>query len=107
MVKVRPFLFACALALAPLTGFSPVTFAESAQQPSQTTEVMRAGPVNINAASVQELAAKLHGVGASKAQAIVEHREANGAFTSVEQLSEVKGIGQATVDRNRDIIRIE
>jgi competence protein ComEA len=41
-------------------------------------------------------------VGIAKAYRIVEHREAYGPFESIEELSEVKGIGTATVERNRE-----
>lgn len=57
--------------------------------------------VNINTADAATLANALTGIGESKAQAIVAWREANGSFDSLDQLTEVKGIGQATVDKNR------
>lgn len=65
-----------------------------------------AGPVNINTADATTLAANLNGVGAAKAQAIVEHRQANGPFKSADQLASVKGIGLATVEKNRDRIQV-
>lgn len=65
-----------------------------------------AGPVNINTADATALAANLHGVGPAKAQAIVEHRQANGPFKSADQLAAVKGIGLATVEKNRDRIQL-
>ena len=43
-------------------------------------------------------------VGPSKAEAIVAYRKANGAFRSLEQLASVKGIGLATVEKNRERI---
>lgn len=105
MIRVKPFILVCVLAATPLAGFAPATFAESAQA-AATTEAIVAGPVNLNTASAEELAAKLHGIGQSKAEAIVAHRDAHGPFTAVEQLLDIKGIGQATLDRNRDIIQI-
>ena len=65
-----------------------------------------ASPVDINTADATTLAANLHGVGQSKAQAIVEYRQANGPFKSADQLASVKGIGLATVEKNRERIRI-
>jgi competence protein ComEA len=63
---------------------------------------LAAGPtVNINTADATQLAS-LNGIGDSKAQAIIAHRQANGPFKSVDQLAEVKGIGLKTVDKNRD-----
>lgn len=63
--------------------------------------------VDINSASAEQLAESLSGVGPAKAQAIVAYRDMNGPFQSVEQLTEVKGIGPATVDKNRDILEIK
>lgn len=56
--------------------------------------------VNINTAGPQELADLLLGVGLKKAKAIVSYREQHGSFKSAQQLSEVKGIGPATVAKN-------
>jgi competence protein ComEA len=60
--------------------------------------------VNINSADAATLDRVLVGVGPSKAEAIVAYRKANGAFRSAEQLASVKGIGLATIERNRDRI---
>ena len=60
------------------------------------------GPrVDINTATAEQLAEALVGVGLSRAQAIVRYRQVNGAFASPEELTFVKGIGDATVERNR------
>lgn len=56
--------------------------------------------VNINTGTVAELEA-LHGIGAKKAQAIVDYRTKNGAFKRVEDLEKVKGIGKSTVAKLR------
>ena len=62
--------------------------------------------VNINTADVATIDRVLINVGPTKAQAIVDHRKANGAFRSPEQLALVKGIGLKTVEKNRDRIVI-
>ena len=62
--------------------------------------------VDINTADAETIALALNGVGTEKAQEIVAHREKHGAFKNVDQLMDVKGIGKATVDRNRDRILI-
>ena len=64
-------------------------------------------PVDINAANAETIASSLDGVGLSKAQAIVAYRQANGPFKHADELVNVKGIGIATVDRNRDFIRLK
>jgi len=65
-----------------------------------------AGKVNINTADAAALSEGLNGVGPAKAAAIVEYRKANGPFKSVDQLASVKGIGLATVEKNRDAIEV-
>lgn len=60
--------------------------------------------VNINTADAATLDRVLVGVGPSKADAIIAHRKQNGAFKSADQLVAVKGIGLATVEKNRDRI---
>ena len=66
-----------------------------------------AQPVNVNSASVEEIAEGLKGVGMSKATAIVEYRNINGNFKHVDELVNVKGIGIRTVDINREFILLE
>ncbi|MBE1160082.1 ComEA family DNA-binding protein [Dyella acidiphila] len=63
-----------------------------------------ASPVNINTADAATIAKSLDGIGLSKANAIVAFREEHGPFKSVEELTQVKGIGQATLQRNHDAI---
>lgn len=63
--------------------------------------------VNINDASAAEIAETLKGIGLAKAEAIVAWRQDNGSFESVEQLQVVKGIGPATIERNRERIILE
>jgi competence protein ComEA len=65
-----------------------------------------AEPVNINTASAEEISQNLKGIGLSKAQKIVEYREANGSFLHADELVNVKGIGIRTVDQNRDFILV-
>ncbi|GLQ95963.1 ComEA family DNA-binding protein [Dyella mobilis] len=60
--------------------------------------------VNVNTADAETLAKSLDGVGLSKAKAIVAYREEHGPFKSVDDLTQVKGIGQATLQHNHDAI---
>ena len=69
--------------------------------------VVLAGPVNINTADAEAISRSLQGVGLSKARAIVEYRQKHGPFKSAEDLSLVKGIGDKTVELNRDNILVE
>ncbi len=56
--------------------------------------------VNVNTADAELIAEILKGIGLKKAQAIVAWREQHGKFTAVEQLSEIKGIGESTLAKN-------
>ena len=68
------------------------------------TSAFAAEKVNINTADAPTLDRVLIGVGPSKAEAIVVYRKAHGAFKSADMLAEVKGIGLATIGKNRDRI---
>jgi competence protein ComEA len=61
------------------------------------------GPVHLNSASVDQLD-ELPGVGPAIAQAIVDHRETQGDFTSVEDLLDVRGIGQSKLEDLRPLV---
>ena len=63
-----------------------------------------AEPVNINAATADQIAASLNGVGSKQATAIVEYRETNGPFQSLDDITKVKGVGVKTVAKNQDNI---
>ena len=67
---------------------------------------LAAEKVDINNADAPTLDRVLDGVGPSKAEAIVAHRKQHGAFRSAEDLAEVKGIGLALVEQNRDRITV-
>ncbi|MCI0402546.1 MAG: helix-hairpin-helix domain-containing protein [Acidobacteria bacterium] len=63
-------------------------------------------PVNINTATVEELA-KLPGVGKSIAQRIVNHREKSGKFRTVEELLVIRGISRKKLEQLRSLITTE
>lgn len=63
--------------------------------------------VNINTASVEQISASLHGVGPAKAAAIVEFRQKNGPFKALEELQQVKGLGEKTLAKNKASIRFK
>ncbi len=62
--------------------------------------------ININTASQAELET-LNGIGPSKAAAIIEYREQNGSFESIEEIMQVPGIGPATFEKIKDDITVE
>lgn len=65
-----------------------------------------AGPVDINTADAATLSAELNGIGMARAMAIVEYREQHGPFKSADELTNVTGIGQHTLELNRQFILV-
>lgn len=61
--------------------------------------------VNVNTASVEELQ-ELKGIGAAKAQAIVDYRTQNGKFNAIDDLANVSGIGAKLIEQNRHLIKL-
>ena len=66
-----------------------------------------AGTVNINRAEVGELAENIHGIGPSLAQAIVNYRKQYGDYSSIEELTGVRGIGLTIIKANRGVIVVK
>ncbi len=98
-----PFLvqrFTRAVLLTLALVFSLVPFVQA--EPSSTSNT-----VNINVASAEQLAEVLDGVGLKKAKEIVDHRNRYGKFKHVDSLESVKGIGIATLEKNRSRIVIK
>ncbi len=62
--------------------------------------------LNVNSATVDELA-QLGNIGPARAAAIVAHREQFGPFRSLQELTQVTGIGERTVEMNLDRITLE
>ena len=60
-------------------------------------------PLDLNTATLDQLD-ELPGVGPSTAQAILDHRQSNGRFTSVDSLLDVRGIGDAKLEAIRDLV---
>jgi competence protein ComEA len=76
--------------------------------PGTASRPAKAAPaqmINLNTATVQQLDT-LPGVGPVRAAAIVAWRDANGKFTSVDQLGEVDGIGPARLEKLRPLVRV-
>ena len=69
--------------------------------------LVNAGQVNINTADAETLASELSGIGQSKAEAIIAYRDKYGPYRQIEDLANVKGIGMATIDKNKSKLTLE
>lgn len=65
-----------------------------------------AGPVDLNSADAGTLAKELDGIGLARAKAIVEYRERNGKFKSVDEVLNVKGIGPQVLEQNKGNLQV-
>ena len=63
-----------------------------------------AAPVNVNTADAKTISEALSGIGMKKAEAIVQYRTDKGLFKTAEDLTNVKGIGEKTVEKNKNDI---
>lgn len=72
-----------------------------------TFSSMLLAAVNINTADAETIASELNGVGIKKAEEIVAYRNQHGPFKSVDELTNVKGIGPAIVEKNRENIKLK
>ena len=85
---------------------SPYGVPEDSEAPEGSEEVAHTdAKININTASLEALMS-LTGIGEVKAQAIIDYRNENGPFRSVEELVNVSGIGEKTLDKLRDQITV-
>jgi competence protein ComEA len=65
---------------------------------------LSAEPVNINTADAKTISNNLKGIGMVKAQAVIDYRKDHGKFTNINNLTMVKGIGEKTIEKNKDDI---
>lgn len=88
---------------------SRTTSTEKSTQEPQTAaskqegESTSNGKININIAGEEELDT-LSGIGQTLAKRIIEYREQNGAFSSIDEITQVRGIGEATYNKIKDFI---
>ena len=77
----------------------------AAAAPAALAATADAAKININTAAVDELVT-LPGIGKAYAQRIVDYREKNGPFKKVEELINVRGIGEKTFEKIRDRLTV-
>lgn len=86
---------------------APATATAQPESALVVAQAVKHQAINLNQADAATLQRELGGIGKAKAEAIVAYREANGPFQSIDELLEVKGIGNALLDRNRDKLTVE
>lgn len=89
------------------SGTLAVSASVQAQEVRPAAVAVAQTKVNINLADAQTLSSQLNGIGPAKAQAIIDYRTAHGAFQSIDELIEVKGIGPATLERLRPQLSLD
>ena len=85
---------------------APTELPEVTEEPEVPAAPQEPTVLNLNTATVEELTT-LPGIGPVLAQRIVDFRTANGPFASVEQLTDVEGVGEKKLDAIREYLRIE
>jgi len=101
---MRRLMFAIGILACSLVAAAPPAWAQSGPAASKGRATASA-PVNLNAASVAQLRT-LPGVGASTAQRIVDYRQKNGGFKKIEELMNVKGIGEKSFLKLKPLITV-
>ncbi|WKZ38036.1 MAG: helix-hairpin-helix domain-containing protein [Anaerolineales bacterium] len=93
------------------TGLLELPGSSGANGSSSTTEDLSSSEpsdnklININTATLQELDS-LPGIGPTLAQRIIDHRNENGAFSTIEEIMDVSGIGLSTFENIKDLITV-
>lgn len=72
-----------------------------------SSQLALAATVNINTADAKTLAANIIGVGEKRAEMIVAYRNEHGPFKSVDEMTQVKGIGLSLVEKNRENMTVK
>ena len=116
--KISALLAAVLIVVCVFAALKPPASGITSERNADTAEIMSGGDdestdellpgdkVNINTANLEELC-RLPGIGETIGQRIIDYRAENGSFTSADELDEVEGIGEATLENMRAYIALE
>ncbi len=90
----------------PKIGEEPPNSTITPQETTATNGGTSKNKLNLNTSSSQELT-ELPGIGPAKAEAIVEYRETNKQFKTIDDLKEISGIGEKTFEKLKDLITVQ
>jgi competence protein ComEA len=101
---MRRMSFVVVYALLALMAVTPTAMAQDKAPKSKPAPAVST-PVNLNTATAADLEA-LPGVGAATARLIIEHREKNGGFKKIEELMNIKGIGEKSLLKLKPMVTV-
>lgn len=116
--KISALLAAVLIVVCVFAALKPSASGVTSERSADTAEIMKGGDdedhdellpgdkVNVNTADLEELC-RLPGIGETIGQRIIDYREENGDFISADELDEVEGIGEATLENMRTYIALE
>jgi competence protein ComEA len=103
---MRRLMFAVGILVAALAGSASSVCAQPAKAPAASkARATASAPVNLNSATAAQLQT-LPGIGASAAQRILDYRQKNGSFKKIEELMNVKGIGEKSFLKLKPLITV-
>ena len=103
---MRRLMCAVAIVIATLIASPSSSWAQAAKgRGAAKAKATATDPINLNAATAAQLQT-LPGVGASAAQRILDYRQKNGSFKKIEELMNVKGIGEKSFLKLKPLITV-
>ena len=102
---VKQMACALTLCLILLCCFVSAPAQESAAGSATAAETVDAAKINLNSATAEQLAS-LPGIGPATAKLIIEHRTNTGKFSRIEELMNIKGVGEKKFQNIKDLITV-